>query len=101
MGSLFWTSQNCVVIRDERQNVRELWLRKKSSTLREFRLPKLNFDAGEYCDLIDWKDTTATEPPLIMNLTEADIRLFVSTHGYTTVEFDRYPCRSQSVAANQ
>ena len=46
---------------DERQNIRELGLRRilkarleKSSTLRQFKIPKLNFDAGEYFDLIDW-----------------------------------------------
>ena len=40
---------------DERQSIRELSLRQilkarleKSSTLRQFKIPKLNFDAGEY-----------------------------------------------------
>ena len=53
----------------------------KSSTLREFKIPKLNFDAAEYFDLIDWQNTTVTEPPLTVNVSEADIRLFVATHG--------------------
>ena len=58
------------VISDERQNIRDLGLRQilkarleKSSTLRQFKIPKLNFDAGEYFDLIEWPDTTVTEPP--------------------------------------
>ena len=92
------------MISDERQNIRELGLRRilkarleKSPTLREFRIPKLNFDAGEYFDLIDWQDTAVTEPPLTVNVSEADIRLFVATHGDSTVEFHRYPCHTQSV----
>ena len=70
---------------------------KKSSTLRQFKILKLNFDAGEYFDLIDWQDTAVTEPPLTVNVLEADIRLLVATHGGSTVEFDRYPCHTQSV----
>ena len=57
------------MISDERQNIRELGLRQilkarleKSCTLRQFKIPKLNFDAGEYFDLIDWQDTTITDP---------------------------------------
>ena len=55
------------MINDERQNIRELGLRRilkarlEKSTLREFKIPKLNFDAGQYFELIDWKDTEATE----------------------------------------
>ena len=67
------------MISDERQNIRELGLRQilkarleKSSTLRQFKIPKLNFDAGEYFDLIDWQDTTVTEPPMTVNVSEAD-----------------------------
>ena len=92
------------MISDERQNIRELGLRRilkaqleKSSTLSEFKIPKLNFDAGEYFDLIDWQDTAITEPPQTVNVSEADIRLFVATHGDSTVEFDRNPCHTQSV----
>ena len=56
------------MISDEGQNIREWGLRRilkarleKSSTLRQFKIPKLNVDAGEYFDLIDWQDTAATE----------------------------------------
>ena len=63
------------MISDERQNIREWSLRRilkarleKLSTLREFKIPKLNFDVSEYFDLIDWQDTTVTEPPLTVNV---------------------------------
>ena len=61
------------MISDERQSIRELGLRQilkarleKLSTLRQFKIPKLSFDASEYFDLIDWQDTAVTtlEPPL-------------------------------------
>jgi hypothetical protein len=55
------------IISDERQNIREWGFCRilkarleKSSTLREFMIPKLNFDVGEYFDLIDWQDTAVT-----------------------------------------
>ena len=92
------------IISDERQNIREWSLRRilkarleKLSTFRhQFKIPKLNFDA-EYFDLIEWQDAAVTEPPLTVNVSEADTRLFVATHGDSTVEFDRYLCYTQSV----
>jgi hypothetical protein len=59
------------MISDERKNIRELGLRRtlkvwleKPSTLREFSIPKLNVDANEYFDLVNWQDIKVTEPPL-------------------------------------
>ena len=102
--SIFWES---VVGNDQWwniQNIRELGLRRilkarleKLSTLHEFKIPKLNFDAGEYLDLIDWQDSAVTELPLTVNVSEADIWQFVATHGDSTVEFNRYLCHTQSV----
>ena len=88
------------MISDERQNIHELGLRRilkarleKSSTLRQFKIPKLNFDASDYFDLIDWQDTTVTtvtlEPPLTVIVSEADVPLFVATLGDSTVDANK------------
>ena len=34
-----------------------------SSTVRKYRLPKINFMAETYVDLIDWEASFLTEPP--------------------------------------
>ena len=73
----------------------------KLSTIREFKISKLNFDAGEYFDHIDWQNTAVTEPPLTVNASQANIRLFVATHGDSTVEFDRYSYHTEIESVEQ
>ena len=92
------------MISDERQYIRELGLRRilkarleKSHTLRTFNVPKLNLDAHDYIELINWKDNEITEPPLTADVSEEDIRLFVKSGGLSTIEFERFPCHTQSV----
>lgn len=89
------------MISDERQYIRELGLRRilkarleKRSTLREFSVPKLNFDANEYFELVNWQEAEITEPPLTADVSEADIRLFVKSGGQSTIEFERFPCHT-------
>ena len=83
------------MISDERQYIRELGLRRilkarleKSHTLRTFNVPKLNLDANDYIELIDWKDNEITEPPLTADVSEEDARLFVKSGGQSTMEFE-------------
>ena len=92
------------MVSDERQFIRELGLRRilkartdKQTTLRVFSVPKLNLNASEYFELIDWQDIAITEPPLTADVSEADIKMFVKTGGQSTIEFGRYPCHTQSV----
>lgn len=92
------------MIADERQYIRELGLRRilkaraeKQTVLREFVVPKLNLDANEYFELINWQDTKITEPPLTADVPEADIRSFVKSGGQSTIEFERFPCHTQAV----
>ena len=69
----------------------------KQTVLREFVVPKLNLDANEYFELINWQDTKITEPPLTADVPEADIRSFVKSGGQSTIEFERFPCHTQAV----
>ena len=51
----------------------------------EFVVPKLNLDSNEYFELINWQDTEITEPPLTVDVPEADIRYQVSASGTSAV----------------
>ncbi|GBM92411.1 hypothetical protein AVEN_240722-1 [Araneus ventricosus] len=72
------------LLRDSRKHVRELAVRrilaardkktKNSGGLRFFKLPKLNFEAADYIDLIDWSNYVVTEPPLTMHIKDKDLR---------------------------
>ena len=42
--------------------------------MREFCYPKLNLEAQNYCDLIDWEQEVLTEPPLTIGLSIEEIR---------------------------
>lgn len=65
---------------------------KKKTVLREFVVLKLNLDANEYFELINWQDTEITEPPLTADVPHVDIRSFVKTGEQPMIEFERFPC---------
>ena len=47
-----------------------------SSKVRPYLIPKINFDASEYPDLIDWEATQLSEPPLTLLLTNEQLNAF-------------------------
>ena len=47
-----------------------------SSKVRPYLIPKINFDASEYPDLIDWEATQLSEPPLTLSLTNEQLNAF-------------------------
>ena len=72
---------------DERSYIRELgWRRIKncrsspyndSSQIRQFRLPKLNFQCTDYTSLIDWQTKTISEPPMTKQFSDDEIENFI------------------------
>ena len=68
----------------------------KCTVIREFVTPKLNFDAHEYYEMLDWTKEQVSEPPLTTDISEGDIRLYVNTFEDTTLEFPRFPCHTQA-----
>ena len=64
-----------------------------SSNVRKFVIPKINFDATTYAELIDWESSKLTEPPLTLSLTEAELLAFKGT----PFEVPHYPCHTQAV----
>lgn len=66
------------MITDERPHVRKLALRRKQSrkSVRPFKLPKFNFNAKAYIDIIDWSNTTMTEPLITAAVTDSELEDF-------------------------
>ena len=91
------------MIADDRQYVRELGLRRimkaKSlkQSIRKFEIPPLNFQAADYIDLIQWSNCTVTVPPLLMDMSEEQLRALVDGHAPPVIDVQNFPCHTQSV----
>lgn len=106
------------MLTDERKHIRELGFRrilkarateklpkkitkKRKSTetkaIREFAIPKLNFEATDYVDLINWQESHVTEPPLTKNISDEDLKLLVATGDIPVADFPKFPCHTQAV----
>ncbi|GBM28697.1 hypothetical protein AVEN_116709-1 [Araneus ventricosus] len=92
------------MLHDSRKHIRELAVRcilgardkktKHSGGLRFFKLPKLNFEAADYIDLIDWSNCVVTEPPLTMH---KDLKEMCKEEQFPVQTFEEFPCHTQSV----
>jgi len=69
-----------------------------SGQIRRFKVPaKLNFDAVECFDMIDWAVCPISEPPVIKVMTDAELRDLITTEVTPTVIFPKFPCHSHAV----
>ncbi len=68
---------------DKRKHIKKLALRRiinirsrkqTSKQVKMFQIPKIDFGASEYFDMIFWHDVEVTEPPLTRHLTTQDSR---------------------------
>ena len=93
---------------DERKYIRELAARKlkaaretdgchssSSGDIRKFTIPKLNFEASDYYELVNWIDFPRLEPPLTCKLMENDLEKAIKTGSMPDLE--KYPCHTQAV----
>ncbi|GBM20948.1 hypothetical protein AVEN_253740-1 [Araneus ventricosus] len=70
------------MLAEERRHIRELGVRRiikergSSSTVerRRFVIPKLNFKANQYIDMIDWLKCDVTEPLITADLTVEELK---------------------------
>ncbi len=92
------------MITDELSVIRELGLRRilkarmtNNTSVREFVVPNINFDAHEYYDMLDFTTVEVTQPPLIASVSDDEIRLLVKKGTETTLEFPRFPCHTQAI----
>ncbi|GBL76232.1 hypothetical protein AVEN_234498-1 [Araneus ventricosus] len=70
---------------------------KNSGGLRFFKLPKLNFEAADYIDLIDWSNSVVTEPPLTMHIKYKGLREMCKGEQFPVLTFEEFSCHTQSV----
>ena len=106
-NSYFAHSENLILamVMDERQHVRELGLRRvlkarencKGKTIRDFRVPTLDFNAIDYVDMIQWNVCNVTPPPLLRNVLDKEIEEMIKTGRPLISDFNRFPCHTQAV----
>ncbi|ESN92993.1 hypothetical protein HELRODRAFT_165143 [Helobdella robusta] len=93
------------MLADEQKHIRELALRRilkcrandaTLNTVRVFKVPKLNFDAINYYDMIDWHATEITEPPLTKDITTEALEQMIMDIP-NNIEFLKLPCHTQAV----
>lgn len=93
------------MIIDERKHIRELGFRRilkarqsvETNEIRVFKPPKINFEAKDYTEIIDWQSCILTPPPLLQNVTDEEIKLIVSQDSTQILDFKKYPCHTQAV----
>src|SRR6218665_1206088 len=69
----------------------------RTSAVRHFKVPKLRFDAHEVYDIIDWQNSHITEPPLTADISEDQLKLFVTSGEPPMADFPKLPCHTQAV----
>ncbi|GBL91680.1 hypothetical protein AVEN_108312-1 [Araneus ventricosus] len=95
------------MLQDSRKHIRELAVRRilgarekktrNSGGLRLFKLPKLNFEAIDYIDLMHWSNCVVTEPPLTMHIKDEDLKEMCKEEQFPVLTFEEYLCHTQSV----
>lgn len=64
---------------------------------RQFKVPKINFEADHYTQIINWDVVDITEPPLLKNLTDVELHSLVESPDLVEKLCPKYPCHTQSV----
>ena len=105
-NAFFAHPENILVsmLSDERKFIRQLGYRrilnvlKKdiSNSIRTFKVPKLNFEAEQYIDMINWQETTVTVPPLLHGIRVSTVEELIIT-GNKTEMIPKIPCHTQAV----
>ncbi|GBM08974.1 hypothetical protein AVEN_57502-1 [Araneus ventricosus] len=89
---------------DEREHIRELGYRRvlkarqivsKKKTLRNFVPPKINFQASDYIEIINWNSCVMYPPPMMRDLSEDDIKSFINSNITPITETQRFPCHTR------
>ena len=91
------------MMNDDSNDIRELAWRRikkakdslKGKSVRAFKIPKLDFDAECYTDMISWENVNITEPPLNRDITVEEIDGLIDSK--EKKEFPHLPCHTQAV----
>lgn len=93
---------------DDRKHIRELGLRRilkarqvdqKRKNIRSFMTPKLNFNAQEYSELINWMDCDLSSPPLLKDISDDEIKSNIESDSVPNWDttFKTFPVHTQAV----
>ncbi|CAI6353446.1 unnamed protein product [Macrosiphum euphorbiae] len=70
---------------------------KKEGKIRPFRVPKINFEATHYSDLISWDEIDLTTPPAMNNFSTSELADYFNQNEVPQLPILDYPCHTQSV----
>jgi hypothetical protein len=59
-------------------------------------VPAIKFAASDYID-IDWTSCTVTVPPILSQLTVAELQSLISGEHSHRINIEKFPCHTQSV----
>ncbi|GBL94841.1 hypothetical protein AVEN_197523-1 [Araneus ventricosus] len=91
---------------DEKEHIRDLDYRMilkarqiapKKKTVRNFVPPKINFQASDYIDIINWNSCVVYPPPILQDLSEDDIKSLINSDTTPIREIQKFPCHTQAV----
>ncbi|GBN42906.1 hypothetical protein AVEN_4441-1 [Araneus ventricosus] len=94
------------MLKDERQPIRELAARRiiksresssNGKSVRVFLPPKLNFEATNYTEMIDWSSITITSQPILPDISTDVFRSIVRDKKNPEWNFVHFPCHTQLV----
>lgn len=94
------------MIVDDRENIRKLGYRRilkarkcasKEKTIRNFVLPKINFKATDYTEIIDWCTCPLYSPPILQGVSDDEIKLLINSDTRPIRDIKEFPCHTQVV----
>lgn len=66
--------------------------------IREFVVPKFNFSATDYIELLDWQNIDYYEPPVTTDLSEDQLKEIVHEPESSIISYiQKIPCHTQAV----
>lgn len=85
---------------DEEEQVREKaidWIGEAEASVqpRQFKVPKINFKAKGFVEMVDWSNTSITVPPLVSKVKFEDLKNI--KHSIIGRQIVNIPCHSQAV----
>ncbi|GBL97281.1 hypothetical protein AVEN_84977-1 [Araneus ventricosus] len=91
---------------NEKEHIREIGYRRilkarqifpKKKTVRNFVPPKINFQASDYIEIINWNSCVVYPSPMLQDLSEDDIKSLINSDTMPIREIQKFPCHTQVV----
>ncbi|GBN60984.1 hypothetical protein AVEN_126032-1 [Araneus ventricosus] len=90
---------------DEREHIQELGYRRilkaretaPKKTIRNFVPLKINFQASDYIEIINWNSCVVYPPPILRDVSEDYIKSLINSDTKPIREIQNFPCRTQAL----